>query len=68
MVVTTSTGVSDGICSVRIFYTRWSVLLVHTLIFKCDWIGDNPASTHNYKYLETPNLNIITQKGKQMLA
>ena len=21
----------------------------------CDWIRENPASTHNYKYLEIPN-------------
>ena len=37
----------------------------------CDWIWDNLASTHNYKYLEISNLiiwSIITQKGKQMLA
>ena len=37
----------------------------------CDWIWENPASTHNYKYLEIPNLiiwGIITQEGKQMLA
>ena len=33
----------------------------------CDWIWENPASTHNYKYLEIPNLiiwSIITQEGK----
>ena len=37
----------------------------------CDWIWENPASTHKYKYLEIPNLiiwSIITQEGKQMLA
>ena len=25
----------------------------------CDWIWENPASTHNYKYLEIPNLNYL---------
>ena len=37
----------------------------------CDWIWENPASTHKYKYLEIPNSiiwSIITQEGKQMLA
>ena len=34
---------------------------------KCDWIWENPASMHKYKYLEIPNLiiwSIITQEGK----
>ena len=39
--------------------------------YNCDWIWENPASTHKYKYLEIPHLiiwSIITQEGKQMLA
>ena len=37
----------------------------------CDWIWENPASMHNYKYIEIPILiiwGVITQEGKQMLA
>ena len=37
----------------------------------CDWIWENLASMHNYKYLEILILiiwSIITQEGKQMLA
>ena len=51
-----------------------AILLEFTFVCKqkkhyiiCDWIWENPASTHNYKYLEIPNLiiwNIITQEGK----
>ena len=36
----------------------------------CDWIWENPASTHNYKYLEILNLiiwSIITQEGSRCL-
>ena len=45
--------------------------LKYVIIFICDWIWENPASTHKYKYLEIPNLmiwNIITQEGKPLLG
>ena len=37
----------------------------------CDWISENQASTHNYKYLEIPIViiwRILTLEGKQILA
>ena len=40
------------------------------IIFKCDWIWENPASTHNYKYLEIPILiiwSIATWEGNRYL-
>ena len=41
------------------------------LIFMCDWIWDNPPSTHNnyYKYLEMILIiwSIITREGKLIL-
>ena len=36
--------------------------------YMCDWIWENPASTHNYKYLEIPNLiiwNISYNSGRE---
>ena len=39
--------------------------------YTCDWIWENPVSSHNYKYLEILILiiwNIITWEGKQMLS
>ena len=47
------------------------LILKFYLGYNCDWIWENPASMHNYKYLEIPNLiiwSIITQEEKQMLA
>ena len=52
----------DVICTHMVDYCR----LGHI----CDWIWENPASTHSYKYLEIPNSiiwSIITQERKQML-
>ena len=37
----------------------------------CDWIWENPASMHNYKYLEIPIINIwstVSRKGIELLA
>ena len=44
---------------------------LNTVQIACNWIWENPASTHNYKYLEIPLLiilSIVSWERKQMLA
>ena len=46
------------IISVHVAATVWCVIIpiVSWLAgyYNCDWIWENPASMHNYKYLEIP--------------
>ena len=37
---------------------EWYKLGFAMIAIVCDWIWENWASTHNYKYLEIPNLII----------